>query len=638
MSLYTQKNQNILIVDDIADNLRVLSNTLSEQGYKIRCAKNGSMALKAASKVIPDLILLDIKMPGMNGYEVCQQLKQAPKTKDIPVIFLSALDDILDKLKAFEVGGLDYITKPFQVEEVLIRVKNQLDLQAAKAEIRNLNQQLEQKVEERTHQLNISNQKLAKANQQLKQEIIERQKAEQQMIHDALHDGLTGLPNRTLLMDRIDQAIQHAKRNPSHLFALLFIDLDRFKIINDSLGHSVGDKLLIAIAKLLSKDLRSLDTVARLGGDEFVILLDNLDSLQDATQVGDRLQEKLQMPLDLAGQNIFTSASIGIALSSSGYENSSEVLRDADIAMYRAKEKGKARYEIFDQDMYTQTLKAIELEHNLRLALENQEFSLYYQPIISLENNSLAGFEALIRWQHPPHGFISPVDFIPLAEDTGLIVAIGDWVLAQACQQLATWQQQYATIPEMASLKISVNVACTQFQKPDFIAKLEQILRQTNLHPSCLRLEITERVLVDSKINTQQTLSEIRKRQIKLSIDDFGIGYSSLSYLRRLPIDNLKIDRSFIKNMNSDIESLEIVKTIITLAHNLGMDAIAEGVETAAQAKKLKTLGCEYAQGYLFAKPLSAKAIKLILENKQSGVTLAKPQDDRENKGDIVGS
>ena len=618
MNLSCQKQHNILIVDDIADNLRVLSNTLKEKGYKIRCAKSGVVALKAAAKMVPDLILLDINMPNMNGYEVCQKLKSEAATRNVPVIFLSALSDILDKVKAFEVGGLDYITKPFQVEEVLIRVKNQLDLQAAKAEVESLNQQLEQKVKERTLQLKISNQKLATANQQLQQEIIVRQKAEQQLIHDALYDGLTKLPNRTLLIDRIDRALQRVKRNPNHLFALLFIDLDRFKLINDNLGHLVGDKLLMAIAKILAEDLRTMDTVARLGGDEFVILLDDIHSLKDATLVGDRLQEKLSIPLDLEGHKISTSASIGIVLSSSSYRNSSEILRDADIAMYRAKEKGKSRYEIFDQAMYVQTIKAIELEHNLRLALENQEFSLFYQPIISLENNRLAGFEALIRWQHPHHGFIPPMEFISLAEDTGLILELGDWILQEACQQLAAWQKRYNYISGIDALKVNVNIACQQFQKSDFIDKLDQIIVETNLNPACLRLEITERVLLDSEINTQETLSEIRKRQIKLSIDDFGTGYSSLSYLSRLPIDNLKIDRSFITNINSDLESWEIINTIITLAHNLGMDAIAEGVETMEQAQKLQSLGCEYAQGYLFAKPLPVKAIELMLASNSS--------------------
>lgn len=610
MDLSPANSPNILIVDDIVDNLKVLSSTLDQKGYKTRCTKTGSMALKAAAKVVPDLILLDINMPEMNGYEVCAKLKSEPRTKDIPVIFLSALDDVLDKVKAFEVGGLDYITKPFHVEEVLIRVKNQLDLQAAKFEASRLNQQLEERVKERTLQLKIANQKLVTTNQKLKLEIIERQKAEKKLVYDALYDNLTGLPNRTLLIERIDRAIQHSQRNPQHLFAVLFIDLDRFKIINDSLGHLVGDKLLIAIAKILAQDLRSLDTVARLGGDEFVILLNDINSIKDATIVANRLQNSLSKPLSIAEHSLFTSASIGIALNSVGYENSAEILRDADIAMYRAKEKGKACYEIFDQAMYIQTLQTIELEHSLRLALENQEFILEYQPIISLKNNSLAGFEALIRWQHPQQGLISPVDFIPLAEDTGLIIAIGDWVLTQACQQLVNWQKQYADLPRITELKVSVNVASQQFQKKDFIKKLDRVLAQTGLNPNCLRLEITERVLIDSGINTQQTLVDIRKRNIKLSIDDFGTGYSSLSYLHRLPIDNLKIDRSFINSINSSSDSLEIIKTIITLAHNLKMDAIAEGVETPEQLQQLKLMGCEFAQGYLLARPSNVKDIE----------------------------
>lgn len=605
--------KNILIVDDIADNLRVLSNTLSEEGYKIRCAKNGTTALKVAAKIVPDLILLDIKMPDMDGYEVCQQLKAETRTKDIPVIFLSALDDVWDKVKAFNVGGVDYITKPFQVEEVLVRVENHLALQWAKTEIYQLNQILEQKVAERTSQLQTAYQKLVAANNQLQREIAERQQAEQQLIHDALYDSLTGLPNRTLLMERIDRAIEQTKRNPDHLFALLFIDLDRFKIINDSLGHLVGDRLLIAVARLLSEDLRSLDTVARLGGDEFVILLDDIDSLKDATKVGDRLQAQLKQPVILGSHTVTTSASIGITLSSAHYQNSSEVIRDADIAMYRAKEKGKARYEIFNREMYLQTLKIIELEHNLRLALQNKEFQLYYQPIISLQDNVLVGFEALLRWQNPQQGFISPVDFIPIAEETGLILAIGDWVLTEACQQLRQWQQQYAAIPRLANLKISVNVASQQITEPDYIAKVDRVLSKTGIDPDCLRLEITERVLIDSSDLTRKTLAEIKRKKIRLSIDDFGTGYSSLSYLHRLPIDNLKIDRSFVKNLDSDLESLEIIKTIITLAHTLGMDAIAEGVETTRQRDRLKALGCEFAQGYLFAKPLDARAAELML-------------------------
>ena len=600
---------NILIVDDIADNLRVLSDALNQKEYKIRCVKNGVAALKVATNVVPDLILLDIKMPGMDGYEVCQKLKANPQTQHIPVIFLSALDDILDKVKAFEVGGVDYVTKPFQVEEVLLRVKNQLTITSAKAEADRLNVALEQeiaKVRQYAVQLETSNQKL-------QQEASERKKAEAQLIHDALHDGLTGLPNRTLLMERLDFTIQHAKHNPGYLFAVLFIDLDRFKIINDSMGHGVGDKLLIAIAELLQENLRESDTVARLGGDEFVILLSDIQDLTDATLVGNRIQQKLSLPVTLDNQTIYTGASIGIALSLTGYQNSSQILRDADMAMYRAKEKGKACCEVFYEDMYLQNLKQLELERDLRAAIKNQEFDLYYQPIISLKDNTLAGFEALIRWQHPQHGFISPNDFIPVAEDTGLIIPIGDWVLSKACQQLATWQKQYAAILEAAQLKMNVNVASQQFQDSTFVKKLDQLLLVTGLDPSCLKLEITERLLLDFHQNINNTLSEIKKRHIKLSIDDFGTGYSSFNYLKRLPIDNLKIDRSFVSGIGSDPESSEIIKTIVNLAHILGMDAVAEGIETREQLRHLKALGCEYAQGYLFAKPLPVKAIETML-------------------------
>ena len=601
----SDKKISILVVDDLADNLQILTTTLSKQGYQVRCAKNGSTALRGANTILPDLILLDIKMPDLDGYQVCQKLKANEQTRNIPVIFLSALDDALDKVKAFEVGGVDYISKPIQVKEVLIRVKNQISLQLANAKINELNQDLEKRVYQRTVELKTVVHKL-------RQEINERQRVQQQLVHDALHDSLTGLPNRTFLKKRIEFTIAHKRENPGYMYALLFIDLDRFKVINDSLGHMVGDSLLVAVSKLLQKCVRENDIVARLGGDEFVILLDGIKNVQDATVIGDRIQQKLRSPFELEGQSIFTSASIGIVFSSVDYNNASDLMRDADIAMYRAKDNGKGRYTIFDQAMYDETLKVVELENNLRHALKRDELVMHYQPIISLDSNNLVGFEALIRWKHPTRGFVSPTEFIPIAEDTGLILEIGEWLLEEACRQLQQWREKFAFLPQVRSLKMSINLACQQLQEPNFIKKLDRILLKTGLNGRFLKLEITESALIDPEGNVHKTLREIRDRNIKLSIDDFGTGYSSLSYLRRFPIDNLKIDRSFIEQMNFDSENFEIVRLIITLAKTLGMDTISEGVETLQQLNQLKALGCEFGQGYLFSRPLEPKVVESI--------------------------
>jgi diguanylate cyclase (GGDEF)-like protein len=362
---------NILVVDDIADNLRVLSASLTEKGYQVRCAKNGTMALITAKKNPPQLILLDIKMPDMDGYQVCKKLKADELTKDIPIIFLSALDDVFDKVKAFTVGGADYITKPFQAEEVIVRIQHQLALQAAKAEICILNIQLEQKVQQRTAQLE-------EVIDRLNLEIAEHQQTQAQLSHQALHDALTGLPNRTLFMEHLTKAIQRIQRNQDYLFAVLFIDLDRFKIINDSWGHAVGDRLLIAISRLFHECCRDLDTVARLSGDEFTILLEDLQDFQDAVAIAERILEKLTSPIHIDERKVFSAASIGIVLGGTNYQDGVDLLRDADIAMYRAKALGKGRYAVFDREMYAQTIHLSQLETDLRLALEHQEFDLYY--------------------------------------------------------------------------------------------------------------------------------------------------------------------------------------------------------------------------------------------------------------------
>jgi diguanylate cyclase (GGDEF)-like protein len=428
--------------------------------------------------------------------------------------------------------------------------------------------------------------------------------------HAAFHDSLTGLPNRSMFSELLAAEIENVKLRPDHFFSVLFIDLDRFKNINDSLGHSYGDLLLVAFAERLERILRPIDTLARFGGDEFAILLTSTSSPADALRVADRILEDLTLPFDLNKNSSFTSASIGIALSSSGYDRPEDVLRDADTAMYRAKENGKGRYEVFDTDMHARAVSRLRLERDLRQAIDEKQFSVYYQPIISLESAKLAGFEALVRWNHPIEGLVSPADFIPVAEETGLILPIGQWVLEEACKAVHKWQQNS---PRHRNLSLSVNLSGKQVSQPDLLEKVQWALDKSGLEPRFLKLEITESVVMENAEAATAMFKRLRALGVQLSIDDFGTGYSSLSYLHRFPLNYLKIDRSFVSRMTETSDNAEIVKTIVTLAHNLGMQAIAEGVETPDQCEKLRAIGCEFAQGYLFSRPIDRNAVLAML-------------------------
>ncbi len=440
-------------------------------------------------------------------------------------------------------------------------------------------------------------------------DITEHKKTEELLVHDALHDTLTDLPNRSLLMNRLQHVINAAQRRKNYLFAVLFIDLDRFKLINDSLGHVIGDQLLISVSNRLLGFVRPSDTVARLGGDEFAILLEDIKDCDDAIKIAQRIQTELPLPFDICGHDVSTTASVGIAMYSEGETRPEHLLRDADLAMYQAKANGKARYEIFDAAMHAKMIKYLTLETDLRHAIERNEFLLHYQPIISLSTNRITGFEALIRWQHPTHGLIYPTEFIPIAEETGLITAIGQWVLREACLKTSLWQKRFSTpLP----LTINVNLSSKEFT-PHLIDHIKNILHEIDMEAFTLMLEITESTIMKHPEFTAPLLLELKKLGIGLQIDDFGTGYSSLSYLHDFPISVLKIDQSFIRMVNTDKENLEIVKTIIALAHNLKMEVIAEGVETTDELETLRELGCEFVQGYLFSKPLESEAAEDLI-------------------------
>lgn len=442
-------------------------------------------------------------------------------------------------------------------------------------------------------------------------DITKRKNFEEKLAYDAIHDILTGLPNRKYLMERLSRSVERLKFADSYSFAVMFIDLDRFKTINDTLGHQAGDELLQKITKRLALAVRPSDMVARFGGDEFVVLIEQVKNVRQVTSVAERILFELQRPIKVLDQDIYSSASIGIAVSTPEHKSPDELMREADLAMYRAKVKGKARYEIFDTELHSNAVSLLQLEIDLRRAIEHKEFLLYYQPIVSLGSDNITGFEVLIRWNHPMRGMVPPLDFIPIAEETGLILPIGKWVTQEACRQMSEWQKQF---PSAKNLVVSVNLSSRQLEQEDLLQQISEILEETGLNPSCLKLEITETVIMNNVEQAVKTVTELRKLGIRVSIDDFGTGYSSLSYLHRFPIDTLKVDRSFINRIGTESESSEIVQTIINLAANLGMDVIAEGIETLEQKQFLERNNCGFGQGYLYSRPVDTLSAKEMIE------------------------
>jgi diguanylate cyclase (GGDEF)-like protein len=446
-------------------------------------------------------------------------------------------------------------------------------------------------------------------------EIAERKKAEEKLMHDAFHDALTGLPNRALFMDRLQHAITTSQRRAgTPYYAVLFCDIDRFKVINDSLGHPIGDQLLLIVGRKLIDCVRPGDTVARLGGDEFAILLENIGELAHAVDVAERVKRILSTPITVKGNDIFTSLSIGIAMGTERYERPEQALRDADIAMYEAKGRGNASYEVFDTKMHANILDRMQLETDLRGAVDRKEFILYYQPIIDLKTQRVTGFEALVRWNHPKRGLIYPLEFIPLAEETGLINHIGDWILHEACRELKRLQIRN---PMQPPLTMSINISIKQFAQQDLVSKLSEFLAETEVDPRTLALEITESMIMANIDAAAETMNRLREMGMQLHIDDFGTGHSSLSYLHRFPVNALKIDRSFISKLTTDGANKEIITSIISLAKNLHVDVIAEGVEMDHQLSNIKELNCGYCQGFLIARPMAEDAIDAWIHEQQ---------------------
>ena len=569
----TEKQRKVLAIDDDPTNLAVLKSLLQKMEFLPLLEQTPEKGIELALREQPDIILLDIMMPGVDGYEVCRRLKADPRTAAIPILFVSAMHESDDIIRGLELGAVDYLTKPLRLGELKARIGTVCRM------------------------LNLQEKLVAQANT----------------------DPLTGLPNRAMLLDRLACTIVRAKRRKSCLFAILYLDMDQFKQVNDSLGHQYGDQLLIEIAKMLKDSVRPEDTVARMGGDEFAILLSEIKDFSEAMSVAERIQKRLKPPIKLGEKEFSSTVSIGIVVCASGQVTPDILLRDADTAMYRAKEMGKDCYQLFDPGMQEQAQRRSNLKVELQRAIEQEEFVLHYQPIVELNTGKLSGFEALLRWQHPQRGLIPPLEFIPLCEETGLIIPIGQWVIEQACRQICTWKEQFY---RQRPLSVSVNLSGKQLTCEDIVEQIYNVLKETHLDPSCLNLEITESILMEGSDSAISTFGQIKALGVALSMDDFGTGYSSLSYLHQFPLDILKVDRSFVNRIQEGNDSAKIVQTIIVLAKNLNLTTVAEGIETAEQLSYLRDIDCQYGQGYLFSKPLSCEAAEQLIAQTDK-VTLA---------------
>ncbi|EDN71035.1 sensory box/GGDEF family protein [Beggiatoa sp. PS] len=559
----------ILIVDDETVSRYTVEVLLSAEGYNLVFAENGEEALKKAAESIPDLMLLDVMMPGMDGFEVCQRLRTNPRLAELPIVMVTALDDRDSRLRGIEAGADDFMSKPFDRAELRARVRT----------ITRLNRY---------------------------RRLIE---TEEQLAYLANYDPLTKLPNRNLLLERLRQTLGRATRTHQDI-AILALDLDNFQMINDGVGHDVGDKVLHEVAQRLTQTVSKIGaTVARLSGDEFVVIEESDNLVKDVSEMAQGLLDNLSRSMVIDHHEMVVTASIGISVYPSDGEEAAILLKNADTAMARAKAAGKNTYQFFKAEMNKAAFERLMLENQLRKVLSNNELILYYQPQIELSSGQLVGMEALLRWQHPEFGICSPVKFVPVAEEMGLIVPIGEWVLRTACQQNQTWQQL-----GFPPVRVSVNVSSRQFFRDNLLQIIKEALADSNLNPIYLELELTESVLMAEESGIFELLTEVQNMGVHIAIDDFGTGYSSLSYLKRFPLDVLKIDRSFVKDICSDGNDAAITTAIIAMAHSLGLSVVAEGVETQGQLTFLQQQHCDVIQGYYFSRPICSEKMTQTLQ------------------------
>jgi len=598
----TSARPRLLIVDDISDNRTILMRRFERRGFDVVEADSGFVAIDLIEKGAFDLVLLDVMMPGIDGLETLRRIRSKKSASALPVIMVTAKSESGNIVEALEQGANDYITKPVDFAVALARVNTQISRKRAEQqvvianeELRRTNEDLELRVEERTK-------RLFDANQRLKEEIADREELQARSQFLAYHDSLTGLGNRLLFKEQLEEALNDA--SVTHPLAVLFLDLDGFKAVNDTLGHSVGDLLLRSIAAKLRDLLPSTDRIARLGGDEFAIL--QISSAQPASSIAlaERVIDVVGHPHNIDGHDVTVGASVGIAIARPGEMNTETFLKSADLAMYAAKSEGRGTYRMFDPQMDAAVQTRRSMERDMRTALAQGGFSLYYQPLVNLQTQRITAFEALMRWNHVERGNVPPSEFIPIAEEMGLIVQMGEWALRRACSEAAAWP---------ADVRVSVNLSPLQFSKGNLVSTVVSALAFSGLPPSRLELEITESVLLEKTERNVAILNQLRQMGVRISMDDFGTGYSSIGYLRSFPFDKIKIDQSFVRDLLVDEGSLAIVRAIAGLGVSFGMTTTAEGVETEEQMRCLNLEGCVEVQGYLYSKPVPATEIGGLL-------------------------